>query len=433
MRMYDIIKHKRDGLVLTKKEIEFFISEYTSGNIPDYQASALLMAIYFNGMNTEETVELTKAMAHSGDTMDLSSIDGETVDKHSTGGVGDKTTLIVAPIVAALGCKVAKMSGRGLGHTGGTIDKLESIDGFKVEIPNEDFFKQVNKIGLSVVGQSGNLTPADKKLYALRDVTATVENISLIASSIMSKKLAGGSKNIVLDVKCGNGAFMKTPEDAKKLAKAMVDIGNSSGRKTTALITNMSIPLGYNIGNSLEVKEAISILNGEGCKDLYNICLNLSAYMYSSCFNASIEESKDKVKEVINNGKALEKLKEMVKAQGGNDKLISNPNLFKTCPYNFDVTSDKEGYINSMNSEQIGISSVVLGAGREKKGDPIDYNAGIILNKKTGDFVSKGDTIATLYTSNESKIKDAKKLFMSSITFSDSKPDEEPLIYEIVK
>ncbi len=433
MRMYDIIKNKRDGHTLSKEEIDFFVKGYTCGDIPDYQASALLMAIYFNGMNKEETVALTTAMANSGDTVDLSSIKGATVDKHSTGGVGDKTTLIIAPIVAALGCKVAKMSGRGLGHTGGTIDKLESIDGFKVEIPNEDFFNQVNKIGLCVVGQSGNLTPADKKLYALRDVTATVENLSLIASSVMSKKIAGGSQNIILDVKCGNGAFMKTPEDAAALARAMVDIGNAAGRKTTALITNMNIPLGFNIGNSLEVIEAVNLLNGKGCKNLYEICVTLSSYMYSSCFNIPIEECRKEVEEVIKNGKALLKLREMVEMQGGDVSLIDNPELFKKSEICFDVLSPADGYICSMNSEQIGISSVVLGAGREKKGDPIDYSAGIILKHKTGDYVHKGDVIATLYTSTQDKAQNAEKLFLNSIEFSENLPKEELLIFDIIQ
>jgi len=433
MRMYDIIKKKRDGHALSKEEIEFFVSGYTTGDIPDYQASALLMAIYFNGMDKDETVFLTSAMANSGDVVDLSSINGSTVDKHSTGGVGDKTTLIVAPIVAALGCKVAKMSGRGLGHTGGTIDKLEAINGFKVEISNDAFFKQVNDIGLCVIGQSGNLTPADKKLYALRDVTATVENISLIASSIMSKKLAGGSQNIVLDVKCGNGAFMKTPQDAKNLARAMVDIGNAAGRKTTALITNMNIPLGYNIGNSLEVIEAVKILNGQACDDLYEVCVMLCSYMYSSCTGKSIDECKVAVEDVINNGKALEKLKQMVEMQGGDVKLIDNPELFKKSEINFDIICEDDGYISYMNSEKIGIASVVLGAGREKKGDPIDYSAGIVLKRKTGDFVKQGEVLATLYTSSHEKAQNAKNIFMQALKFSSTPPTKEPLIYEVVQ
>lgn len=433
MRMYDIIKKKRDGHSLSKDEIDFFITKYTSGDIPDYQASALLMAIYFNGMDKEETVFLTSAMASSGDVVDLSSIKNPTVDKHSTGGVGDKTTLIVAPIVAALGCKVAKMSGRGLGHTGGTIDKLEAIEGFKVEISNNDFLKQVNEIGICIIGQSGNLTPADKKLYALRDVTATVDNISLIASSIMSKKLAGGSQNIVLDVKCGNGAFMKTPEDAKNLARAMVDIGNAAGRKTTALITNMNIPLGYNIGNSLEVIEAIKVLKGETCDDLYEICVMICSYMYSSCSDKPIDECKIAVQEVIKNGKAFEKLKQMVAMQGGDIKLIDNPELFKKSEISFDIICENDEYISYMNSEKIGIASVFLGAGREKKGDQIDYSAGIVLKHKTGDFVNKGEVLATFYTSSHDKAQNAKKIFMDALEFSSTSPTKEPLIYEIVQ
>lgn len=433
MRMYDIIKKKRDGHALSKDEIDFFITGYTSGDIPDYQASALLMSIYFNGMDKKETVFLTSAMASSGDVVDLSSIKDSTVDKHSTGGVGDKTTLVVAPIVAALGCKVAKMSGRGLGHTGGTIDKLEAIEGFKVELSNDAFLKQVNEIGICIIGQSGNLTPADKKLYALRDVTATVDNISLIASSIMSKKLAGGSQNIVLDVKCGNGAFMKTPKDAKDLARAMVDIGNAAGRKTTALITNMDIPLGYNIGNSLEVIEAIKVLKGETCDDLYEVCVMLCSYMYSSCSGKPIDECKTQVQEVIKNGKALEKLKQMVEMQGGNIKLIDNPELFKKSEISFDVICENEGYINYMNSEQIGIASVFLGAGREKKGDQIDYSAGIVLKHKTGDFVNLGEILATFYTSSHDKAQNAKKIFMDAFEFSSTPPAKNPLIYEVVQ
>ncbi|MDD6808160.1 MAG: pyrimidine-nucleoside phosphorylase [Oscillospiraceae bacterium] len=433
MRMYDIIQKKRNGNELTKEEINFFIEGYTKGEIPDYQASALCMAIYFNGMTSDETVALTLAMAHSGDMMDLSSIPGETVDKHSTGGVGDKTTLIVAPIAAALGCKVAKMSGRGLGHTGGTVDKLESIPGFKVELPPDFFFAQVNAIGLSVIGQSGNLTPADKKLYALRDVTATVESIPLIASSIISKKLAGGSKNIVLDVKCGSGAFMKTPEAARELAKVMVDIGNKAGRKTTAVITNMDIPLGKYIGNSLEVIEAIEVLNGGGCKDLRELCIVLAATMYSSCFGASYEDSRAKVIEVIENGEALNKLAEMVKAQGGDKGLIFHPENFEKSRYSYEIKAKTSGYIEKMDTEKIGISSSLLGAGREKKEDSIDYKAGIILGKKTGDYVTEGETLATLFTDKEERIEKSEKTFLEALTFSDIKPKEEILVYEIIK
>ncbi len=433
MRMYDLIKKKRDGEELSSQEIDFFIKGYTGGIIPDYQASAMTMAVYFKGMTPKETTELTLAMAKSGDMMDLSCIDGETVDKHSTGGVGDKTTLIVAPIAAALGCKVAKMSGRGLGHTGGTIDKLESIPGFEVELTPERFFSQVKDIGISVIGQSGNMTPADKKLYALRDVTACVESIPLIASSVMSKKLAGGSKNIVLDVKCGSGAFMKTPEDAKALAKAMVDIGNMAGRKTTAVITNMDIPLGNYIGNSLEVTEAVQILSGKGCGDLRELCITLASVMYSSCYNEDMNVSRKKVCDAISDGSALAKLREMVVAQGGDPSVIDNPDNFEQSKFLYEVKSDCPGYITEMDAEKIGIASVILGAGREKKGDPIDYKAGIVLSKKTGDYLSKGDVIAVLHTDSEDKLPDAEKLFLSALTFGDKAPEKQQLIYEIIR
>lgn len=433
MRMYDIIKKKRDGGTLTTEEIEFFVNGYTDGSIPDYQASALTMAIYFQGMDSRETVDLTLAMAHSGDMMDLSSIAGETVDKHSTGGVGDKTTLIVAPIVAALGCKVAKMSGRGLGHTGGTVDKLEAIPGFRVELPPEMFFRQVDDIGISVIGQSGNLTPADKKLYALRDVTATVESTPLIAASIISKKLAGGSKNIVLDVKCGSGAFMKTPEDAEELAKVMVDIGNKAGRKTTAVITNMDIPLGNNIGNILEVQEAIEILGGRGPEDLRRLCITLAAIMYSSCTGAEIHDAESRVVEVIENGDALKKFADMVRYQGGDSNLIFHPESFEHSKFTYEIKATREGFIEAMDTEKIGIASAILGAGREKKGDSIDYKAGIIIEMKTGDYCNIGDTLATLCTDKEDKIKAAEETYLSALRFSAIEPASQKLIYEIIK
>ena len=433
MRMYDIIKKKRDGGELSTEEIDFFVKGYTDGTIPDYQASALTMAIYFEGMNPRETTDLTLAMARSGDMMDLSPINGETVDKHSTGGVGDKTTLIVAPIAAALGCKVAKMSGRGLGHTGGTVDKLESIPGFKVELPPEQFFKQVDEIGIAVIGQSGNMTPADKKLYALRDVTACIESTPLIASSIISKKLAGGSKNIVLDVKCGSGAFMKTPEDAHELAKAMVDIGNRAGRKTTAVITNMDIPLGNYVGNTLEVTEAVGVLKGEGCSDLKELCTVLASVMYASCEEIEIEEARKAVLRVISDGSALGKLREMVVYQGGDPSVIDNPDNFEKSKYIYEVKSPVDGFITKTDTEKIGLASVVLGAGREKKGDPIDYKAGIVLSKKTGDAVRTGDTIATLHTDLENKLPEAEAMILSALTFGESQPPQEKLIYEIVR
>lgn len=433
MRMYDIIKKKRDGYELTKEEIEFFVKGYTDGSIPDYQASAFTMAVFFKGMTPEETVCLTLAMAESGDMVDLSAIKGETVDKHSTGGVGDKTTLIVAPIAAALGCKVAKMSGRGLGHTGGTVDKLESIPGFKVELEPSEFTSQVSDIGIAVIGQSGNLTPADKKLYALRDVTVTVESIPLIASSIMSKKLAGGSKHIVLDVKCGSGAFMKTPEEAELLAKAMVDIGNMAGRQTSAVITNMDIPLGNCVGNSLEVIEAVQMLSGKGCDDLRELCVTLASVMYSSCSGADMETARGDVLRVVSDGSALEKLCEMVARQGGDVSVIKDTDKFEKSKYAFDVVSDKSGYISHMDTEKIGIASMILGAGREKKGDSIDYKAGIVFSKKTGDRVNAGDKIVTLYTDMEDKIQLSKDVLMSALSFSEKPTENQQLIYKIIK
>lgn len=433
MRMYDIIKNKRDNKELTKEEIEFFVKGYTDGSIPDYQASALTMAIFFNGMTEKETATLTLAMAESGDTVDLSLFGNKTVDKHSTGGVGDKTTLIVAPIVASLGCIIAKMSGRGLGHTGGTVDKLESIEGFNTSLTNDEFFTQVKNIGIAVVGQTGNLTPADKKLYALRDVTATVDSIPLIASSIMSKKLAAGSHTIVLDVKCGSGAFMKTPEDAKALATEMVKIGKNNGRNMAAIITDMNTPLGKNIGNSLEVIEAIEILKGNGADDLRFVASALATQIVALSKNIPVTEAEDLVNDAIKSGKALEKFKEWISHQGGNGNWIENPDNFPKAEFKEDIISEKDCYISSMNAEEIGISSVILGAGREKKEDTIDFSAGIVLNKKSGDKVAKGDIIATLYTNNENSLNTAKEKFLSAIECSNEKPKEIPLIYEIVR
>lgn len=433
MRMYDIIKNKRDNKELTKEEIEFFVKGYTDGSIPDYQASALTMAIFFNGMTEKETAALTLAMAESGDTVDLSIFGDKTVDKHSTGGVGDKTTLIVAPIVASVGCIIAKMSGRGLGHTGGTVDKLEAIEGFNTSLTNEEFFGQVQDIGIAVVGQTGNLTPADKKLYSLRDVTATVDSIPLIASSIMSKKLAAGSHTIVLDVKCGSGAFMKTPEDAKALATEMVKIGKNNGRNMAAIITDMNTPLGKNIGNSLEVIEAIEILKGNGAEDLKFVALALASEIISLSKGISIEEAKKLADNSITSGKAYEKLKEWIALQGGNKSWIENPNLFPKAQYKEDVFAENDCYISSMNAEDIGIASVILGAGREKKEDSIDFSAGIIINKKTGNKIKKGDIIATLYTNNKNSLLSAKEKFLSAVEFNNEQPAEIPLIYEIVK
>lgn len=433
MRVYDIIKKKRDGGELTTAEINFFIKGYVDGTIPDYQASALCMAIFYMGMTERETADLTTAMAESGDTVDLSRFGKSTVDKHSTGGVGDKTTLIVAPIVSSLGCVMAKMSGRGLGHTGGTVDKLESIEGFNTALTPEEFFSQVEKIGVAVVGQTGNLTPADKKLYALRDVTATVDSIPLIASSIMSKKLAAGSHTIVLDVKFGSGAFMKTPEEAETLAREMVKIGNNCGRNTSAVITNMERPLGFNIGNALEVKEAIDVLNNNGAEDLREVCLTLATQIVALSKSISTEEARVLTEDALTSGKALLKFKEWINAQGGNGKWIDNPHLFPEATYTYEVKSPCDGYIAKTDAEAMGIASVMLGAGRETKDDTIDMSAGIIMAKKTGDFVKTGDTLATLYSCNENSFENARNRFLSAIEFSDEKPSEEFLIYKIIQ
>lgn len=433
MRMYDIIHKKRNGGELSEKEIKFFVNGYTDGSIPDYQASALCMAIYFRGMNADETAALTLAMADSGDRIDLSGIDGFTVDKHSTGGVGDKTSLIVAPIVAANGGKVAKMSGRGLGHTGGTVDKLESIPGFRTSLTPDEFIKQVNDIGLCIVGQTGELAPADKKLYALRDVTATVESIPLIASSIMSKKLAAGSQGIVLDVKTGSGAFMKTVEDSERLAEEMVSIGKAAGRNVTALITDMDIPLGASVGNSLEVIEAIKTLKGEGEKNLTEVCLSLAAQMMCMVTGRDDMVCRKMAKKSIEDGSALNKLREMITAQGGNADVIDNSGAFKQPKFYVDIIAERDGYISRTDAERVGIASVILGAGREKKGDPIDPSAGIILKKKTGDSVSKGDVLATFYTDDETRIDVAKREFIDALIFGNEKPSKQKLIYKIIK
>ncbi len=433
MRMYDIIHKKRNGGELSGDEIRFFVEGYTNGSVPDYQAAAFCMAVYFQGMTEKETSELTLAMAESGDQIDLSGIDGFTVDKHSTGGVGDKTSLIVAPIVASCGGKVAKMSGRGLGHTGGTVDKLEAIPNFRTELTPDEFIKQVNNIGLCIVGQTGELAPADKKLYALRDVTATVESIPLIASSIMSKKLAAGSKGIVLDVKTGSGAFMKTFEESENLAKEMVSIGKSAGRSVTAVITNMDIPLGNSVGNSLEVIEAIKTLKGEGESDLTDVCLTLAAQMLCMVTGEDEKACYAMAKDAIDDGSALNKLCEMISAQGGNAGVVDDFSLFKQPKHTVEISSEREGYIEHTDAEKIGLASVILGAGREKKGDPIDSSAGIVLKKKTGDRVEKGDTLAIFYTDDESKIEEAKREFFEAFTFGNKKPPAQKLIYRIIK
>ena len=431
--MYDIIHKKRNGGELSEEEIRFFIEGYTDESIPDYQAAALCMAVYFRGMTPKETSILTLAMAESGDQIDLGGIEGFTVDKHSTGGVGDKTSLIVVPIVASCDGKVAKMSGRGLGHTGGTVDKLESIPGFRTELNPDDFIKQVNGIGLCIVGQTGELAPADKKLYALRDVTATVESIPLIASSIMSKKLAAGSKGIVLDVKTGSGAFMKTVEESENLAKEMVAIGKSAGRSVTAVITNMDIPLGDSVGNSLEVIEAIKTLKGEGESDLTEVCLTLAAQMLSMVTGEDEKTCYSMAKGAIDNGLAINKLREMISAQGGNANVVDDYSLFKQPKYTAEIFSECDGYIEHTDAEKIGIASVILGAGREKKGDPIDPSAGIVLKKKTGDYVKKGEPLAVFYTDDEVKIEGAKQEFLDAFTFGNERTQPQKLIYKIIK
>lgn len=410
MRMYDLIEKKKCGQSLNTEEIKWMITEYVKGEIPDYQVSAFLMAVYFKGMTDEELTDFTMAMAKSGDMVDLSAISGIKADKHSTGGVGDKTTLIIAPIVAACGVKIAKMSGRGLGHTGGTIDKLESIPGFQTSIPNDRFFKIVNEVGISVIGQSGNLAPADKKLYALRDVTATVDSIPLISASIMSKKLAAGSDCILLDVKTGSGAFMKSIEDSITLASKMVEIGNRAGRKIAALITDMDIPLGCAIGNALEVKEAIEVLNGKGPEDLKTVCYALAANMLYLAEKGTLEECKVLVEQVIADGSALGKLKDMVKAQGGDVSVIENPENFKKAEYEYELVATHSGVITHINTEEVGIASVVLGAGRETIQSEIDYTAGIVLCKKTGEQVEPGDTIAKLYSCSSDVFASAEKI-----------------------
>ena len=411
MRMVDIIEKKRDGQILTKEEIEFFIEGYTNGDIPDYQASSLAMAIFFQDMNEEERAALTMAMVNSGDVIDLSKINGIKVDKHSTGGVGDTTTLVLAPLVAAVGVPVAKMSGRGLGHTGGTIDKLESIDGFHVEISEADFIKLVNENQVAVIGQTGNLTPADKKLYALRDVTGTVNSIPLIASSIMSKKIAAGADAIVLDVKTGNGAFMKTLEDAEALAHAMVSIGNNVSRNTMAIISDMSQPLGRAIGNALELKEAIDTLNGQGPEDLTELVLTLGSQMVVLAERANtLEEARQLLNEAIENGSALDKFKTFLENQGGDASVVNLPELLPTAEYQIDYKAKSSGVVSELIANEIGVASRMLGAGRQTKDDDIDLSVGIVLNKKVGDKVNVGESLLTIHSNRENVDDVIKKL-----------------------
>ena len=434
MRMYDIIEKKKRGERLSDEEIRFFVNGYCDGSIPDYQASALLMAICLKGMTDDETASLTFAMRDSGDVIsDMPGIKGKRVDKHSTGGVGDKTTLVVAPVIASLGIPVAKMSGRGLGHTGGTIDKLESIQGFNTDIPPKKLKEIVEKYGIAVVGQSAALAPADKKLYALRDVTATVDSIPLIASSIMSKKLALPDDCIVLDVKCGSGAFMKSEEDSLALAKLMVSIGKNAGRKMLALVTDMDAPLGCAIGNSLEVVEAINTLKCSGPADFTELCVMLSAYMLRLCEGENLDVCRKKVENALESGAALKKFKDMIKGQGGNPAWSDDVSLFPKAKFSREIRCDKDGYVYAVNAEKYGIAALVLGAGRSKKEDVIDYSAGILIAKKRGDKVQKGDVIATIYSSSPENFDEAEKIISENTVISDKRPQVRPLVLAVAE
>jgi pyrimidine-nucleoside phosphorylase len=428
--MVDIIEKKRDGHELSTEEIQFFIDGYTEGSIPDYQVSALTMAIFFQGMTEKERADLTMAMVASGDQIDLSKIEGVKVDKHSTGGVGDTTTLVLGPLVAALGVPVAKMSGRGLGHTGGTIDKLEAVEGFHVEIDNEEFINLVNKNKIAVIGQSGNLTPADKKLYSLRDVTATVDSIPLIASSIMSKKIAAGADAIVLDVKTGAGAFMKTLDDSRELAKAMVRIGNNVGRRTMAVISDMSQPLGYAIGNALEVKEAIDTLKGEGPEDLTELCLTLGSHMvYLAGKASSLPEARTMLEEVIKNGTALETFKVFLSSQGGDASVVDDPSKLPQAKYTFELEAKEAGYIAEIVADEVGTAAMLLGAGRATKESEIDLAVGLMLRKKIGDKVEKGESLLTIY-SNFEDVNEVREMLYNNITISSEHVDAPILVHE---
>ncbi|MGF9856189.1 pyrimidine-nucleoside phosphorylase [Priestia endophytica] len=433
MRMVDLIAKKRDGKELTKEEISFIVEGYTSGDIPDYQMSAFTMAVFFQGMTANEQAELTMSMVQSGDTIDLSAIEGVKVDKHSTGGVGDTTTLILAPLVAAVGVPVAKMSGRGLGHTGGTIDKLEAVKGFHVEIDKKEFIELVNKNRVAVVGQSGNLTPADKKIYALRDVTATVNSLPLIAASIMSKKIAAGADAIVLDVKTGAGAFMKNLEDAKALAQSMVNIGNNVGRQTMAVISDMSQPLGFAIGNALEVEEAIDTLKGKGPKDLEELCLVLGSYMvYLADKALSLEEARRMLQEVIENGKALESFKTFLAAQGGDPSVVDDVAKLPQAAHKIEVNAEKDGYVSEIVADEMGTAAMWLGAGRATKDSEIDLAVGLMLRKKVGDEVKKGESLVTIY-SNKEDVQEVKEHILKNISISSKKVEAPSLIYDTVQ
>ena len=433
MRMYDLIMKKRNGNVLRDEEIDFMVQGYTKGEIPDYQMSAMTMAIFFRGMNEQETLALTMSMAHSGDMLDLSDMKGIKVDKHSTGGVGDKTSLALTPMVAALGVPVAKMSGRGLGHTGGTLDKLESFTGFSTAISEEQFKDNVNRIGIAIMGQTADLAPADKKLYALRDVTATVDNMSLIASSIMSKKLAAGADAIVLDVKTGSGAFMKAEEDAFGLAKEMVKIGNGAGRKTSAVISDMDQPLGFAVGNALEVREAIDTLRGNGPEDFVELCLTLGSYMVVAAQKAqNVKEARVMLEKVIEDGSALDKLAEFIEAQGGDKELVYHPDKLPTASIIEEIQSPMEGYIEHIECDEIGICSLILGGGRETKESDIDLSVGLVLSKKVGDFVRKGESLAVIHANDSEKLRSAKERFLKAYTFSEAPVEKKKLIKGIV-
>lgn len=432
VRMVDVIQKKRNGEVLSKEEIDLFVDGYTNGTIPDYQASAFLMAVYFKGMNAREQADLTMAMVASGEQIDLSAIAGVKVDKHSTGGVGDTTTLILVPLVAACGVPVAKMSGRGLGHTGGTLDKLEAIEGFHIELTKEQFVQQVNDLKLAVMGQSGNLTPADQLIYALRDVTATVDSIPLIASSIMSKKIAAGADAIVLDVKSGDGAFMKTMEDAKALAKAMVAIGHEVGRKTMAVLSDMSQPLGNAIGNALEVKEAIETLQGKGPKDLTELCLVLGSQMVVLGGKAeTLSEAEEMLKEVMKNGSALRLFGELIEAQGGNAKVIDDVSLLPVAKFEMAVKAQRSGYITKIEADELGVAAMLLGAGRATKEDAIDLAVGITLHKKVGDYVEQGEALATIHANSEG-IAQSKALILQHMYIGDERVTPPALIGEVI-
>ena len=432
-RMYDMIMKKRSGAEHTADEIRFIVEGFTKGEIPDYQMSAWLMCVYYKGMTHDETCALTHAMAESGDQLSLAAIHGVKVDKHSTGGVGDKTTFIVAPILASLGVPVAKMSGRGLGHTGGTIDKLEAIPGFCVSIPETEFIEHVNSMKLALVGQTGDLAPADKKIYALRDVTATVDSLPLITSSIMSKKLAAGSHSIVLDVKVGSGAFMKTLGDARKLAENMVAIGKACGRNVRAVLSNMDVPLGMAIGNALEVQEAAEILQGRGCEDLRGVCMTLAANMVELCNGWDEDFAKQQVHEAVASGKAFEQMKRWIAAQGGDASVLEDFSKLPQASTVHEILAPQDGWISRMDTQKVGEASSILGAGRMTKEDTIDFAAGIVLSKKTGDFAKKGDVLARLYTNKPEAIVESEAMFLRALCWSEEQPAPETLIFDIIR